>query len=441
MIPVTFQMPRAGDSVSTLVIHDVHVLDDRGGFDSASVDVVVRDGLIEFLGANSPAEPNAMHHDGHGRWLIPGVVDCHAHVTSLSLDMLELMEMPVTRWSIEAGRNVGAMLRAGVTTARDAGGADAGIRESIAAGVVPGPDLLISCTMLSETGGHGDGFLAGPGLDCTAGYVVPDFPGMPSSLVDGPDEMRRKVRQIIRAGGDWIKIAISGGVLSGHDEPDHPQFGLDEIRVAVEEARRKGRRVMAHAVAGPGIDDAIRAGVRSIEHGVNLTEEQAASMAAAGCYLVPTLTVLSQMVERAHTGGLPPVSARKALELEPSIGACVRIAKEHGVPIALGSDFMTRDQHGMNLSEIDSLRRAGLTPAEALLAATRTGQELCERGETHGRIAAGYVFDAVLLGADPGDTTIFNESATVVSVYRRGHLVHTTDLELGPMHSDGKAQR
>ncbi len=422
--------------MSGLIVHDVHVLDEGGSFDSAAVDVVVRDGLVTFIGANAPADADTVHHDGRGRWLIPGIVDCHAHVTSLSLDMLELMEMPVTRWAIEAGRNVEAMLRAGVTTARDAGGADAGIRDSIAAGVILGPDLLISCTMLSETGGHGDGFLAGPGLDCTAGYVVPDFPSMPSSLVDGPDEMRRKVRQIIRAGGDWIKLAISGGVLSGHDEPDHPQFGYEEISVAVEEARRKGRRVMAHAVAGPGIDDAVRAGVRSIEHGVNLTEEQAASMAEAGCYLVPTLTVLNQMVERARNGGLPPVSARKALELEPSVGKCVEIAKGYGVPIALGSDFMTRDQHGMNLSEIDSLRRAGLTAAEALLAATRTGQELCERGGTHGRIATGYVFDAVLLGADPSDTTIFNDSAAVVSVYRRGHLVHSTDREPATTETD-----
>lgn len=425
--------------MSSLVIHNAFVLNDTGSFDSAPADVVVRAGRIEFVGPNALADPDAIHHDGHGRWLIPGIADCHAHVTSLSLDLVELLEMPVTRWSIEAGRNVEAMLRAGVTTARDAGGADAGIRDSVAAGIVPGPELLISCTMLSETGGHGDGFLAGPGLSCTAGYVVPDFPSMPTPLVDGPDEMRHKVREILRAGGDWIKIAISGGVLSGHDEPGHPQFSFDEISVAVTEARRKGKHVMAHAVAGPGIDDAIRAGVRSVEHGVMITERQAADMAAAGCYLVPTLTVLTQMVERAHAGGLPPVNARKAIELEPMVGRCVEIAKAYNVPIALGSDFMTRDQHGMNLAEIDSLRRAGLTPQEALLAATRVGQELCERGDTHGRLALGYVFDAVLLGADPSDTTVFNDRKTVEAVYRAGQLVHTTDKHLASTGQNRKA--
>lgn len=412
--------------MNSLVLHGVYVLDPTGSFDGRTSDVVVVDGRITYVGRAAPAHPELAHEDGRGRWLIPGVVDCHAHVTSLSLDMLELLEMPVTRWSLEAGRNAEAMLRAGVTTARDAGGADAGIRDSIRAGIIAGPELLISCTMLSETGGHADGFLSGPGVECTAGYVVPDFPSMPSPIVNGVEGMRHKVREILRAGGDWIKIAISGGVLSGHDEPGHPQFGFDEISMAVVEARRKGKHVMAHAVAGPGITDAVRAGVRSIEHGVLLTEEQAALMAKSGCFLVPTLTVLSQMMEKARAGELSPVSARKALELEGVVGECVRIARDHGVSIALGSDFMTRDQHGFNLVEIDSLHRAGLTPQEALLSATAVGQDLCERGSSYGRIQTGFAFDALILGADPSDTAVFTDPKTVKSVYRSGRLVHSS---------------
>ena len=230
-------------------------------------------------------------------------------------------------------------------------------------------------------------------------------------------------RAVLRAGADWLKLATTGGVTSPTDDPELPELTFEEIHVAVEEASRKRRPVMVHANGGLGLDDAVRAGVRSVEHGVLLTEEQAAAMARAGCWLVPTLAIGHEVVEMARAGTLPAVSAAKALALEPRLGECVRIAKDHGVPMALGSDFLTRAQHGRNLVEIDHMHRAGLTVEEALLAATWGGQRLCGRELTHGRIAPGYAFDAILLEREPADTAIFRDPAVVSVVFKAGRLV------------------
>ena len=400
------------------LLHDVRVLDETGGF-TEPLDVTVADGAITGVGANL-ADGEAAVVDLAGSWLMPGVFDCHSHITIGSVDTLRMMRTPVTQWALGAAKIMRQTLAGGVTSARDAGGADAGIRAAVELGYVAGPRLQISVVPISQTGGHFDGYLQGPGRDISAEYICPEYPGRPGYLVDGVDEMRKTVRQVIRAGGDWIKIATTGGVLSPYADSDAPEFSYEEVATAVTEAARRGKPVMSHAFGGEGLASAARAGVRSIEHGVFLDEQNAALMAEKGTWLVPTLVVWRDTIALAEAGDLPDYGIRKALDLKKRIGDAVRIAKAHGVKIALGCDYYLFRQHGRNLEEISLLHQAGLTVEEALLAATLGGAELCGVADSLGRIQPGYIFDAIVLDQDPTDPVIFEQPGAVAGVFKAG---------------------
>jgi imidazolonepropionase-like amidohydrolase len=303
---------------------------------------------------------------------------------------------------------------------RDLAGADRGIRDSLAAGFIPGPAMQVSVVLICQSGGHGDAYLRGAGMEST---LTPDYPGRPPYVVDGPDEMRHAVRAILRAGADWIKLATTGGLVSDHDQPLIPELTREEISVAVFEGGRKGKPVSAHAYGGEGLTNAVEAGARSIEHGGFLTESQAALMAERGCYLVPTLSAMRDCLRWANEGALTPTQCKKILDFDLDIGACVRMAKEYGVPLASGTDYIKREQHGKNLEELTLMHQAGLTVEETLLVATAGGAELCGVGSDYGRIAEGYVFDAIVLDGDPGDLSGFAAPGMVTGVFQGGRAV------------------
>jgi imidazolonepropionase-like amidohydrolase len=398
------------------VLREANVLDESGGF-VGPVDVHVRAGRVAAVGPNLAAD-GAPAVDCSGLWLLPGVFDCHDHLTFSTTSVEEVLSTPVTSWALQAARNARVTLEAGVTFVRDLCGADRGLRDSLAAGHVPGPTMQVSVVLICQTGGHGDGYLSGAAID--AG-LVPEYPGRPPYVVDGPEAMRHSVRATLRAGADWIKLATTGGLVSEHDEPLVAELTPEEIAVAVHEAGRKGKPVAAHAYGGEGLTNAVRAGVRSIEHGGFLTEEQATLMAASGCFLVPTLSAMRDCLRWAQDGALTPTQCRKVLGLGLELGRCVQIAKEHGVPLACGTDYISRTQHGGNLEELALMHEAGLTVEETLLAATAGGAELCGVADQYGRIAPGYVFDAIVLDDDPGDlsalavTGVFKAGAPVVA--------------------------
>jgi imidazolonepropionase-like amidohydrolase len=401
-----------------LVLRGAQVLDEGGGF-TEPLDVHVQDGRVERLGANLDA-PGAVDVDCAGLWLLPGIFDCHDHVTLSTVAMLEILETPASQWALESARNARRTLEAGVTFVRDLAGADRGIRDALALGIVPGPHLQISVTLICQTGGHGDAYLRGAALETS---LTPESPGRPPYRVDGADSMRAAVRATLRAGADWIKLATTGGLVSEHDEPLVPELTREEIEVAVFEAGRKGKHVAAHAYGGEGLTNAVEAGVRSIEHGGFLTEEQARLMVDRGCYLVPTLSAMRDCLRWAEEGALTPTQCRKILDLGLDLGECVRVAKEHGVQLASGTDYISRNQHGNNLEELSLMREAGLTPEEALLAATVGGAELCGVAYDRGRIAPGSVFDAIVLDADPGDLSVFRNPEAVTGVFQAGRAV------------------
>lgn len=413
-------------AAAAYVVREAHVLDEGGGFDGP-LDVHVERGTVVAVGRGLAVD-GVPSIDFSGLWLLPGIFDCHDHVAFSTVDMREVLATPVTAWTLQSARNARTTLEAGVTFVRDLCGADRGLRDAIAAGLAPGPTLQISVVLICQTGGHGDAYLGGAGLDAS---LVPGYPGRPPSLADGPETMRHVVRAALRAGADWIKLATTGGLVSEHDEPLVPELTSEEIEIAVFEAARKGKHVAAHAYGGPGLTNAVRAGVRSIEHGGFLNEEQAQLMAASGCYLVPTLSAMRDCLRWAEAGALTPRQCEKILGLGLDLGGCVRIAKECGVPLACGTDYISREQHGKNLEEIVLMRDAGLTVEEALLAATRGGAELCGVDDRYGRIAPGYVFDAIVIDDDPGDdlsllavpgaaTGVFKAGVPVVSHPRLG---------------------
>jgi imidazolonepropionase-like amidohydrolase len=398
------------------VLREASVLDESGSF-AEPVDVHVRDGRVAAVGRNLPAD-GAASIDCSGLWLLPGMFDCHDHISFSTASVADVLGTPLTSWALETARNARTTLEAGVTFVRDLCGADRGIRDSLAAGHVPGPRLQISVVLICQTGGHGDDYLSGAGMD--AG-LVPAYPGRPPYVVDGPEAMRHAVRATLRAGADWIKLATTGGLVSEHDQPLVAELSPEEIAVAVHEAGRKGKAVAAHAYGGQGLTDAIKAGVHSIEHGGFLTEEQATLMAASGCFLVPTLSAMRDCLRWAQQGVLTPTQREKVLGLGLELGRCVQIAKAHGVPLACGTDYISRTQHGGNLEELALMHQAGLSVEETLLAATAGGAQLCGVEQEYGRIAPGYVFDAIVLDDDPGDlselkaTGVFQAGVPVVA--------------------------
>ena len=401
------------------VFRGANVLDESGEF-SGPLDVEVDgEGLVVAVGRDLLSDAESV--DAHGLFLMPGVFDCHLHLTMSALSPGEALATPPTQAVLETARNARTTLEAGVTFVRDLAGLDRGIRDAIGMGYVPGPTIQTSIVMLSQTGGHGDNFMAGPGLDPGPGQIA--VAGRPPIVVDGVDGMRRGVRELLRGGADWIKIATTGGLVSDHDQPLIADFVPEELDVAVQEASRKGRPVAAHAYGGEGLTAAVEAGVRSIEHGGFLTEEQAVLMARRGCWLVPTLSAMRDCLRFAREGLFTPPQCRKVLGLGLELGACVQLAKEHGVKLASGTDYISRLQHGRNLEELSLMRQAGLTAAEALLVATRGGAELCGVDDRYGRIAPGYVFDAIVLDQDPGDLSCFDEPGAVKGVYQRGVAV------------------
>lgn len=403
--------------MTAFCLREASVLDESGSFDGP-LDVLVEDGRVARLGRTMRVG-DVRSFDCSGLWLMPGVFDCHDHLSMSTVDTAEILSTPVTRWALESARNARLTLEAGVTFVRDLAGADRGLRDSISTGLVPGPELQISVTLICQTGGHGDVYLSGAGWERTHS---PDYPGRPPYRADGPEQMQHVVRANLRAGADWIKLATTGGLVSEHDMPLIAEFTPEEIAAAVVEAERKGKHVAAHAYGGEGLTNAVRAGVRSIEHGGFLSEEQAALMAESGCWLVPTLSAMRDVLRWAEEGSLTPTQCRKILDFGLDIGACVRLAKEYGVKLASGTDYISRTQHGGNLEEIRLMHEAGLTVEEALLAATAGGAELCGVDDRLGRIAEGYVFDAIVLDGDPGDLS----GLTASGVFKAGEpvLVH-----------------
>lgn len=385
---------------------------DGTGAEAAAADVRVEDGRITDVGSGLDADTEI---DISGKVLCPGFFDCHVHLTVTTIDAVERLNTPPSYRFYQAIHNMQVTLDAGVTSVRDAAGADLGVKQAVDNGLVPGPRMQIAISMLSQTGGHGDGHTL-----CGADTRLP-WPGAPSGVVDGPDEMRKRVRELIRHGASVIKVATSGGVLSPISDPTRGHLRDAELDVLVEEATAAGLHAMAHAQATDGIKAAVRTGIRSIEHGIYLDDEAIEMMLDRGTYLVPTLLAPTLVLEGMQSGARlsDRVQEKVHMVLEAHTDS-IRRAIEAGVTIAMGTDSGV-GPHGQNLRELALMVDAGMTPMQALISATKTASELLGVEDERGTIEAGKLADLVVVDGDPLDVTNLQENIT--AVYKGGRLV------------------
>ena len=388
---------------------------DGTGADPSVADIVVEDGRVLEVGVGLDGDDRV---DLAGKAVLPGLFDCHTHVVVSSIDTMRLLQTPFSYRFFRAAHNLEATVRIGITTVRDAGGADLGVKQAVEDGLVKGPRMQISLSMLSQTGGHGDDWMPFGG---TVQALLTPHPGVPETLVDGPDDMRRKVRELIRMGADVIKVAVSGGVLSPRDKPTHAHFRLAELEVLVEEATAAGIFVMAHAQATPGIKNAIRAGIRSIDHGIYLDDEAIELMLERGTFLVPTLVAPRGVIDAADAGAaIPDASVAKAREVIETHRASFAKAVSAGVKVAMGTDSGVTP-HGNNLRELTLMVEGGMTPTQAIVATTRTAAELMGLEDELGTLEPGKRADLVVIDGDPLDVATLADR--VESVYKDGTRV------------------
>jgi imidazolonepropionase-like amidohydrolase len=369
---------------------------DGTGADPYPADVAIEDGRFVAVGPGLDGDRSV---DAHGLTLLPGLFDSHVHVVVSHVDAWQLAQQPFSYQFYVAEQNLAATLAIGITSIRDAGGADLGIKQAVEDGLVAGPRMQISLAMLSQTGGHGDDWLP-------SGVRVPlfvDHPGRPSGIVDGPEAMRVKIRELVGMGADVIKVATSGGVLSPRDDPRHAHFRPDELEMLVTEAAAAGRFVMAHAQAADGIKNAIRAGIRSIEHGIFLDDEGIDLMLERGTWLVPTLVAPQGVIDAAEAGvPLPPAIVDKARLVVDVHREAFAKAVQAGVRIAMGTDSGVTP-HGRNLRELGLMAAGGMSPADVLVATTRSAAELLGVDDRLGTIEVGKAADVVLVDGDVYD--------------------------------------
>jgi imidazolonepropionase-like amidohydrolase len=390
------------------------VVFDGTGAAPAPADVVVDDatGRIVDVGPGLDGDRGV---DVGGRGVLPGLIDAHVHVVASHFDLVRSLETPFSLQFYEAAANLATTLALGITTVRDAGGADLGVKAAVDRGMIAGPRMQVSLSMLSQTGGHGDDWMV---CGSRIPWLLAAHPGRPPAVVDGPDEMRQRVRQLVAMGADVIKVATSGGVLSPGTDPRRAQFRPRELDVLVEEATAAGRFVMAHATAVDGVKNAVRAGIRSIEHGIFLDDEAIELMLSRGTWLVPTLLAPQGVLDAAAGGAsIPEEMVRKAGDVVAEHRASFARAVAAGVKVAMGTDCPV-SPHGTNLGELALKVEGGLSGAGALVAATSSAASLLGVGESLGRLAPGFVADVVVVDGAPDDVS--GLAGRVRSVWKDG---------------------
>lgn len=403
-----------------VAITGVRLIDGTGADPVERATVVIDGERIADIGAaNAVKIPKDAHViDGEGMTLLPGLIDCHVHVFGQwGYDLLRGLMTPPSLSLLYAVPNVRATVEAGITTVRDAGGAPAGVKMAIERGLFPGPRMLVSVSYLSQTGGHGDAT-----MPCCIDLGDNKLPDVPFGVVDGEDAMRLKVRELLRAGADWIKLMTSGGVLSSADSPHHAQFTVAEIEVAVYEAAAQGKRCLAHAQSTQGIKNAIAAGVASIEHGIYLDDEAIEMMLKRDVYLVPTLVAPQDVLElaAARPGLLPDYAVNKSREVMSTHRASFRRAVEAGVKVAMGTDTGV-GPHGGNARELGLMVENGMTPMQAIVASTRTAAELLRLDNQIGTVATGKLADLLLVEGNPlQDIGVLADASRLALVLKGG---------------------
>ncbi|MDJ0962258.1 MAG: amidohydrolase family protein [Acidimicrobiia bacterium] len=383
--------------------------------------VVMDGGEIGYAGdaAGAPETPDA--DVVHVPAVMPGMWECHGHFIGLTNPDFQVASFEST--ITQAGRataDLAATLDAGVTSVREVGGLGIHLRHAIAEGFISGPHIYSAGAVLSATAGHAD--IHGFPTD-----VVEQLAHHGDHLgftCDGVAECLKAVRVQLRMGADVIKICASGGVMSEIDHPIHQQFSDAELRAIVEEAERAERIVAAHCHGKPGIMAALRAGVKTIEHGSYLDEEAAELMLEHDAILVPTRFILEQLL--GMEAAIQPYAYRKAVMVADHHAMALKTAIAAGVKIAMGTDiFVSGPMYGRNSAEVALMINGGMTPLEAIEAATANGPDtLGPQAPRSGQLQSGYDADVIAFDTNPlEDMSVWGNAKRVTHVWKGGELV------------------
>lgn len=378
------------------MVYAGHVLSVPGQSPKRNQTILIHDGKILGVEAGFLTDNEAVIIDLRDKFILPGLIDSHVHLRAewsptSRLDSVAKRDSDI---AFDAALNARKNLEAGFTALQDVGGPESvfALRDAINAGKIPGPHIRASGSAVSVTGGHGDFHGFHP-------KVLHAF--QPPTICDGPAACRRATRQAVKNGADLIKITATGGVLSNTAAGTGQQFFEDELKAIVDSATTMGRKVTAHAHGKKGIEAALKAGVKSIEHGTYLDDETIALFKKHDATLVPTVLAGMTVVDWATNHDfLPPASAKKALIVGPLMLDMLRRAWEGGVNVAFGTDTGV-SRHGENAREFGFMIAAGMSEMDAIKAATVTASKHIGMGNEIGTLEVGKFADLIAVDASP----------------------------------------
>src|SRR6266700_3534691 len=406
-----------------IVLKNGRLIDGTGASPVDGATVVIRNSRIAAVTTRNesdwPADADIV--DVAGLTILPGLIDCHDHMANHRYDLAHRwrLDEPQSTRHLRTASVLKNTLAAGYTTIRDAAGCDAGFKRAIEEGLIEGPRLVLSLAIISPIGGIGDA-VSPSGLPLDDCCCIPGDPLLPESVCNGLADVRPVVRRMVRAGADVIKCATTGGASSrpGHG-PKDGAFNLDEMQALVDEAQALDRRVMCHALGGRGLDIAIEAGVNSIEHGSYLNENprHLERMAERGIFFVPTLLVYEY-----HRKSPQPHVRERAQALFEHHVESIKRALRVGVKIVAGTDAGGHG-HPANAGELLCLVQAGMTPMQALQAATGWAAECLGREVDLGTGEPGKLADLVVVAGDPlADIGVLRDADNIRLVLKGGEI-------------------
>jgi imidazolonepropionase-like amidohydrolase len=384
--------------------------------------VVVENELIKEVSDRPITSAGAQVIDLAGRTLMPGLIDAHVHVIAVDAALARLAEQPLTLTSLQAGRVMEGMLARGFTSVRDAGGADGGLAEAVAQGLVRGPRLFPSGQALSQTGGHGD---LRPRTRSVVSCACCEYGAGLARIADGVDECRRAARDELRKGATQIKIMASGGVASPYDPIWNLQYSDEEMRAIVEEARAWHTYVLAHAYTPEAIRRSIDNGVHSIEHANLIDAPTATHVAAANGFVVPTLVTYDALYRFGREFGVAEGSLAKLADVREAGLRSLEILEQAGVKIGYGTDLLG-PMHKHQTREF-VIRAEVMAPFEVIRSATIVNAELLNRSGELGVVAPGARADLIAVDGDPlHDISLLDGQGEHISVIMKDGVLHKT---------------
>lgn len=409
----------------TYILTSANLIDPVSGKVIENATIKLSNGLVSSVDTTGgqvvdKVDCNAVQIDMKGKYISPGLIDCHVHISAVpgSLNLRDMKEMSNDQSVLRQPSVCKSMLDRGFTTVRDCGGASLALKESIQEGVISGPRLFIAGHALSQTGGHGDRRQQHDPNECCAGHVN----GI-GRIVDGVDQCLKYAREELRQGSDFIKIMGGGGVASPTDQVQHLQFSDEEIKAIVTVANNAGTYVTSHAYTPQAIQQAIRQGVKGIEHGNLLDEKTAMMMKDYGVFLTPTLVTYATMAAPEFSGFLPPISAKKNREVLDKGLHALGLASKIGVDICFGTDLLGPLHYAQ--SKEFAIRSTVQSTLEILRSATTTPARMLGQDSFLGQVAPGFAADLLILNANPlDDITVFDRPDDhLLAIIKEGRVV------------------